>query len=164
MIKFVAGREGGGNVYGFGLSEANLNRMEFNDEPVFFDFGYAGRSDLFGLFVYCRECPTPESIQANLAAVVETYVLPFFDEQRGVTPETLVFFPIAQNVMLKFRQTPYWAYDLHIKIADPRDIQMIFSGPDEEAMRRYFSQTGLINPKTKQTFKGFGKWEDRDGR
>ena len=37
MIKFVAQLEQG-NLYGFGFTDTNLNRLEFNDEPIFFCF------------------------------------------------------------------------------------------------------------------------------
>ncbi|MDX2215462.1 MAG: hypothetical protein SFY66_19520 [Oculatellaceae cyanobacterium bins.114] len=62
MIKFTAQKEDGGTLYGFGLSEANLNRLQFNDEPIFFDFGYANHPNLFGLIMYCHEYSTPEAI------------------------------------------------------------------------------------------------------
>lgn len=159
MIKFLAHKDGGGMAYGFGFSEANLNRMEFNNEPIFFDFGYADRPDLFGLFVYCHQFETPESMQFDLNTV-KAYALPFFNEQRGVTPESLRMFPIARSIMQKFRSTPYWGFDTHIEIAHPSDVQLIFSGPDEPSIQRYFSKAGFITPRTKRTQKGFGKWED----
>ena len=54
MFKFVSHLPEG-NLYGFGLTETNLNRLEFNNEPIFFDFGYAGHPELFGLILYFRQ-------------------------------------------------------------------------------------------------------------
>lgn len=161
MIKFTAERASGGMLYGFGLTEANLNRMQFNDEPIFFDFGYTGRPDLFGLFLYCSKLKTPKDIAAN-ADEIKTYALPFFNEERGVVPGSLLFFPIARSVMRDLRNKPYWGYDTYIEIADARDMQLIFSGPDEESIRRYFAKAGFISPRTKQAYKGFGRRSDRN--
>jgi hypothetical protein len=65
MFKFVSGLEQG-NLYGFGLTEANLNRLEFNREPIFFDFGYANHPEIFGLILHTPEYKTPEDIAANI--------------------------------------------------------------------------------------------------
>lgn len=142
MLKFIAKLENGDNLYGFGLSESNLNRLQFNDEPIFFDFEYAGHPELFGLFIYFDEFQTPEEAASNLDVVKERCI-PFIDESQGISGETLRFFPIVKSVMQKFRDTPFWGFDAKIKITNPNDQQLIFSGRTEQEMRQYL---GLIKP------------------
>lgn len=100
MIKFV-GNLPQGNMYGFGLTEANLNRMEFNNEFILFDFGYAEHPEIFGLILYLRQFKEPIDISNNIDTVL-SYRTSFLDSNRGVTSETLRFFPLAQSVMQKF--------------------------------------------------------------
>ena len=145
-----------GKLYGFGLSEANLNRMEFNNEPIFFDFGYAGNSNLFGLILYLREFREPADIAASVDDI-RIFCLPFFDRERGVTPETLRVFPFARSIMQKFRDTPYWGFDTYIRIAHKSDMQMFFAGRDEKDIEQYLRGAGLISPETKRAYKGFEK-------
>lgn len=153
MIKFLAELDEG-TLYGFALTEANLNRMEFNREPIFFDFGYAGHPELFGLFIYFSQFKTPEDIVANFR-VVEAQVTPFLNEERNVTPATLRIFPLAQCVFQQLRDQPFWSLDAEIKIAHPKDKQLIFAGPDEQSIEDHFREAGLITPQTKFMTKGF---------
>jgi len=69
MLKFTAELQNSGTLYGFGLAEANLNRLEFNNEPIFFDFGYAKHPELFGLILYFDEFYEPVEIAENVDAV-----------------------------------------------------------------------------------------------
>jgi hypothetical protein len=156
MIKFVAALQGSGNLYGFGLSETNLNRLEFNDEPIFFDFGYTGHPELFGLILYFGEFEEPVEIAANADAVNDRCI-PFIDEKRGVTGETLRVFPIAKRIMRELRGTPLWSFQAKTQITNPNDMQMFFSGRTEHELEQYFLEKGLISPQTKRTYKGFGK-------
>jgi hypothetical protein len=158
VIKFTALLQNGGNLYGFGLSEANLNRLEFNDEPIFFDFGYAGHPELFGLILYFGEFEEPAEIAAN-ADAVNDHCIPFIDEKRGVTAETLRVFPIAKRIMRELRGTPLWSFQAKIHITNPSDMQMFLSGRTEHELEQYFLEKGLISPQTKRTYKGFGKRE-----
>ncbi len=158
MIKFTASLQNGGNLYGFGLTETNLNRLEFNNEPIFFDFGYAGTPKLFGLILYFGEFEAPEQIAANVD-VVKEQCIPFFDETRGVTGETLRVFFLAKSVMQKMRNTPLWAFDAQIEITNPNDKQLIFAGRTEQELEEFFVQNGLARPRTKRTYKGFEKRE-----
>jgi hypothetical protein len=154
LIKIVLDLDADGVTYLFGLTETNLNRMEFNKEPIFFDFGYANHPELFALVHYFPEYDRPESI--NLEAIAP-FSLPFFDSDRGVTPKTLRFFPIARSIMQKFRATPFWGFETKVAIAHPGDSQLFFAGRDEKAIEKYFQDAGLIAPETKRSTKGFGK-------
>jgi hypothetical protein len=152
MIKFVSHLDKG-NLYGFGLTKDNLNRMEFNNEPLFFDFGYAGQPDLFGLILYLPEFEKPEDV--NVKAVAQ-YCIPFFNLDRGVLPETLRVFPMVQSVIQQFRSVPYWALETKVEITNQHDIQMFFAGRDEQDIEEYFQRAGFLTAKTKRTTKGFG--------
>ncbi len=156
MIKFTASLKPQGTLYGFGLSEANLNRLEFNSEPIFFDFGYCDRPDLFGLILYLEVFKTPEDIANNLETV-QLHCLPFINPDRGVTTETLRVFPIARNIMAKFRRSPYWGFETSVEITNPHDKQMFFAGTTEQNIEQYLQNGGFLSVKTKRTFKGFGK-------
>lgn len=155
MIKFVAELPQG-QMYGFGLTEANLNRLEFNNEPIFFDFGYAGHPKLFGLFSYLGKYQEPIDIAENIDAARENWI-PFFDLERGITPETLRVFPIAWSIMEKFRSTPFWGFETQITIANPNDMQLIFSGRTGQEIEQYLQKGGLMGPQTKYSSRGFGK-------
>ncbi|MHC5859565.1 hypothetical protein [Nostoc sp.] len=155
MFKFIS-KLTHGNLYGFGLTEANLNRMEFNNEPIFFDFGYAGFPKLFGLILYTPEYKQPEDIAANVEAV-KKLCIPFLNLEQGVTPESLHFFPLASKVVNEFRSTPFWGYSTQVEITNPADQQIFFAGRDEQSIEGYFKKSGLISPQTQRTYKGFGK-------
>jgi hypothetical protein len=154
MIKFIA-PIAKGNLYGFGLTENELNRMEFNNETIFFDFGYADQPKLFGLILYLESFQKPEDILNNFDALT-VQCLPFFNSERGVTSETLRVFPMAKNIMQEFRNTPFWGYSTQIEITNPNDQQLIFAGKDEQAIEEYLQRAGLLTTKTKRTYKGFG--------
>lgn len=157
MIKFVAnGTEG--SLYGFGLSEGNLNRLQFNQEPIFFSFEYAGVPELFGLVFYMSQFKEPIDIFNNPESVQE-FCVPFLDDARGITVDALRVFPLAQSVMQKFRSTPFWGFEAKMQITHPGDRQMFFSGRTNEEIEEYFQGAGLLSPKTKRTYKGFGKRE-----
>ncbi|MFN6572399.1 MAG: hypothetical protein RMY31_035400 [Dendronalium sp. ChiSLP03b] len=130
--------------------------MQFNDEPIFFDFGYAGYPKLFGLILYFGEFETPEQIAANIDAVKQRCI-PFINQKYGVTGQTLRVFPLAKNVMDKLRNTPLWAFDTQIEIANPNDKQLIFAGRTEQELEEFFVQSGFAKPQTKRTYKGFRK-------
>ncbi len=156
MLKFTAELQNGGNLYGFGLSETNLNRLEFNDEPIFFDFGYASHPELFGLILYFGEFEKPEQIAANIDAVKHRCI-PFINQKYGVTPETLRVFPLAKSIMEKLRNTRLWAFDAQIEITNPSDKQLILAGRTEQELEEFFVQNGFVRPQTKRIYKGFGK-------
>ncbi|MHC5779313.1 hypothetical protein [Nostoc sp.] len=155
MIKFLAKLQNGGTLYGFGLAEANLNRLEFNNEPIFFDFEYAQHPGLFGLILYFDEFEEPVQITENAEAVGDRCV-PFINEEHGVTGETLRVFPIAKRIMREMR-TPLYCFKTEIEITNPNDIGLFFSGRTEHELEKYFQEQGLISPQTKRTSKGFGK-------
>lgn len=152
MIKAIAELDSNGWLYLFGLTEGNLNRMEFNGEPIFFDFGYAGHLKLFGLIHYFPEFNRPEDIKVEQ---LEGFCQAFVDLERNVTFETLRFFPLARSVMEKFRSTPFWGLNAYIEIAHSGDRQIFFAGQDEKAIEDYFVRAGLITPQTKRTSRGF---------
>lgn len=159
MIKFLAGNPAGRRVFGFGLSEANLNRMQFNNEPLFFDFGYAGNPELFGLILYVGDFDTPEQIHANLEQVKQR-ALPAFNLGRGVSPESLRMFVLSRDIVEKFRQIPFWGFNTALEITHPEDQQLFFSGRTEQDIEAYLIKEGLITPDTERTtkgFKGFGR-------
>ena len=156
MIKFMGELTTGGNLYGFGLTEVNLNRLEFNAEPLLFDFGFAGHPELFCLIIYVGDrFNTPEDAAANIN-VVKEYCLPYLNESQGITPESLRMFPITRTVMEKFRSTPFWGFDCHIQITHPNDMQLIFAGPDERSIGKYLRKSGLFVD-TDIPPQGFGK-------
>jgi hypothetical protein len=155
MIKFTAKLQNGGILYGFGLAEANLNRLEFNDEPIFFDFGYANYPELFGLIFYMSQFEEPAEIAENFDAVKER-IVPFVNEKHGVNGDTLRVFPIAKRIMRELR-TPLWSFQSRIEITNHNDMQMFFSGRTEQELEDYFQSKGLIRQQTKRTYKGFGR-------
>ncbi|PHJ65022.1 hypothetical protein VF04_04360 [Nostoc linckia z7] len=155
MLKFTASLQNGGTLYGFGLAESNLNRLEFNDEPIFFDFDYAGHPELFGLILYFGQFATPEEISANPDAV-DNRCMPFIDEKYGVTGETLRVFPIAKSIMETMRNTHLYSFETKCEISNPNDIQLFFSGRTEQELADYFRKTGLVTQETRQ-YKGFEK-------
>jgi hypothetical protein len=154
MIKTIAHKPDGGMVYMFGFSEANLNRMEFNREPIFFDFGYADRPDLFGLIHFFPGFKSPEDSDFR---EIEATAKATLNPDRGVTMETLRFFVLGQKIMGEFRQTPFWGHETHVEIGHPNDSQILFAARTEEDVERYFVQNGLIGPKTARSCKGFGR-------
>lgn len=168
MIKFTADIIPLGTLYGFGLTEANLNRLEFNDKPIFFDFGYAGHPDLFGLIAYMGEYNTPEDIAANIDVLRFAYL----NNKQGrnvpgqmlcpgnslITPETMHFFPLAKSIIAKFRSTPFWGFNTQIAITHASDQQVFFAGRTEQEIEQYLQGTGLIDSQTKRTSKGFKKF------
>lgn len=156
MIKCLARLNQGGNLYVFGLTEANLNRMEFNQEPIFFDFGYADHPEQFALIHYFPQFAEPKDVEAE---TLIRFCSRLIDEKRGVTFETLRVFPIAQSVMQQFRSTPFWSLDARCPITSPNDKQLFFAGQDEQSIEKYLVDSGLISPKTKRTTKGFGRFE-----
>ncbi|MEH2135405.1 hypothetical protein [Nostoc sp.] len=155
MLKLTAKLKNSGTLYCFGLSETNLNRLEFNNEPIFFDFDYAGHSDLFGLILYFDEFKEPTEIAANPHAV-ERRCIPFLNEKHNVTEKTLRVFPIAQNIMKTLRSKPLWSFQSKTQIANPDDIQLFLSARTEQELEQYFRREGFISPQTKE-YKGFRK-------
>lgn len=162
MIRFTADLQNSGTLYGFGLTETNLNRMQFNQEPIFFSFEYAGSPGLFGLILYMGQFNKPEDIKQN-PLVVEEACTPFLLPERGVTFNSLRVFPIAQSVMEEFREKPFWSHQTRIEIGSKNDVQLFFAGPDEKSMSQFFQNAGLLSSKTKRMNKGFGKGGDRNG-
>jgi hypothetical protein len=152
MIKFTGQMDNGGTLYGFGLSESNLNRLVFNQEPIFFSFDYAGHPHLFGLILYF-DCPTPEKLGLE---AVQHACLPFLSPKHGVTVDTLRVMALTKSIVDQFRATPFWQHSTKILITHPEDIQTIFTGPDEQAIEEYMRGAGLVGPKTKRISKGFG--------
>ena len=155
MIKFLAALQNGGTLYGFGLAEANLNRLEFNNEPIFFDFEYANHPELFGLILYFDEFEEPIEIFENAEAVRQRCI-PFVNKEHGVNGDTLRVFPIAKRIMRELR-TPLWTFQAQVEVTNPNDIQLFLSGRTEQELEQYFVSKGLVSPQTKRTYKGFGK-------
>lgn len=153
MIKFTARMDNGGTLYGFGLTETNLNRLVFNKEPIFFSFDYAGYSNLFGLILYF-DCSTPEELEIE---TVQNACLPFLSQKHGVTVENLRVMALTKSIVDQFRETPFWQYTTNILIFHPEDVQMIFAGRDEKMIEEYMKKAGLISSKTKRINKGFGR-------
>lgn len=147
MIKLL-GKKEKGNVFLFGLSEGNLNRLEFNQEPIFFDFGYAKAPHLYGLIIHNKEYQTPKDIGKDPSFLIES-VQRYYDKSKGVTPDTLHIFPIVKIVLEKLRSTPFWAEQANCPILTPFDSQMFFSGRTEEEIKEYFLEHKLINNSTK---------------
>jgi hypothetical protein len=155
MIKFCLQMESNATLYGFGLTEANLNRIEFNKEPIFFNFDYAGHPNLWGLILFLERYGKAEAIKADLGNVALSCER-FLDERRGVTLDTLRVFPFGRDVMDEFRRTNYWAFATTVNVTDAKDQQLFFAGPDENAIEEYMQRAGLLGKKTKRTTKGFG--------
>lgn len=141
MIKFCALMDSG-MLYGFGLTEANLNRMEFNKESIFFSFDYAGHPEIWALLLFLEEYGKAEEIIDGLQDV-SLLGEQFLDEARGVTPDTLRIFPFGREVMDKLRRMDYWAFGASVEIKHPDDQQLFFAGPDEKAIKRYMYGLGL---------------------
>lgn len=158
MYKFT-GEMDQGTLYGFGFSEVNLNRLEFNREPILFDFGYAGVPDVFGLILYV-DFKDPEEAVANMEAV-KAAALPYLKPDAGITVNTLRMFPIVRSVMQQFRAVPFWGFDVAIPISNPADKQLFFAARDEQAIREYLV-TNVIPKTPKPQFRGFGKQQGGD--
>ncbi|MCC5636335.1 hypothetical protein LC593_10785 [Nostoc sp. CHAB 5844] len=157
MLKFTAELQDGGNLYGFGLTETNLNRLEFNDEPILFSFDFIGHPDIYALIFYLGfKFKKPEDIAKNIDFVENCCAS--FAREKGISPEALRIFPIAKTVMQKLRDTPLWGFDnVKVEITHPNDKQLIFSGRTEQELRDFFMQSGFVKPQTKQIYKGFEK-------
>jgi hypothetical protein len=156
MIKFL-GEMLEGTLYGFGFTETNLNRLQFNQEPILFDFGYASRPDLFGLVLYLHQFQEPVDMVSNLD-IVKMCCAPYLDSERGITPQTLHIFPIARSIMQQFRDVSFWGYETHNHISHPKDKQLFFAGPDGKSIEQHLAQTGLVIQRSpKGAGKGFGK-------
>ncbi|HEY9764610.1 MAG TPA: hypothetical protein V6D07_18935 [Trichocoleus sp.] len=156
MIKFYAPMNKG-ELFGFGLSETNLNRMEFNGEDVFFSFDFAGHPDVYGLVIFVEEYNDAEEMAQNIDAIKERYCLNYLeDKELGLTSENLRIFCFTKNVMEKFRSTPYWGFETNIPIKSNNDMQIFFSGPDEKSIEKYLVSAGLTTVKPKRSPKGFG--------
>jgi hypothetical protein len=154
MLKAVASLKSGGNLYAFGLSESDLNRLQFYNESIFFDFSFARQPQLFGLIVYFWQFEKPEDVLVNFDIVNEKCTS-FFNESRGVTADTLCVFPFARKTLSDIRATPFWALQTRVQITHPGDIQTFFSGQTEDAIEKHFRDAGWINSQTQQTYKGF---------
>lgn len=138
MIKFLAPLTQG-HLYGFGLVEAELNRLEYEREPIIFDFGFAKKPKIIGLIEYLPQFTTPEDIAANIDAV-QKYCL----RLRGRMNKNLRFFPISQGIMQTLRNKPYWGFECQVEIASPGDRQLLFAGKDEEEIKKYFEQGNFV--------------------
>lgn len=159
MFKFTGEMEQG-TLYGFGLSEVNLNRLEFNREPILFDFGYAGVPNVFGLIIYL-DFSTPEEAAASMD-VVRTAVVPYLNPSAGITVESLRLFPIVRSVMKQFREVPFWGFDTATPIGDPADKQLFFAARDERDIKEYLMANGVVPKPPKPPFRGFGKQQGGD--
>ena len=141
MYRFT-GVLGAGRLYGFGLTETDLNRMEFNQEALFFDFGYVGAPGLHGLILYMDAFATAEDIAQDIAEI-ERQKAGFLKEHGAITPDSLRVFPLARNAMQQFRAVPFWAYGTQFELLHPDDRQMFFSGRDDQAIKEYLMAGGL---------------------
>lgn len=129
-------------MYGFGLTESDLNRLEFNREAIFFDFGYAGHPELFGLVFYL-DVEYPIEVIQNVEQI-EQRCSSYLDPIKGITVDSLRVFPLVRSIVSKFRYTPYWAFETHIEITHPEDQQVFFAGRDERDIKHLIRSTGLV--------------------
>ncbi len=155
MLKFKAElAQGGGHLYVFAFSEANLNRLEFNREAIFFDFGYAGHPDLYGLIMYFGQFKDPAEVAENIDVIRQSCVQ-FVDFNSNITVDTLRLFALPRSILEEFRETPYWGYNMKFEIGHPKDEQIFFSGPTEDAIEGYLKDSGLdFGPR--KPYPGFG--------
>jgi hypothetical protein len=155
MIKITAKKGDTGSAYLFGLSEVNLNRLEFNQEPILFSFDYAGFPQTFGLVVYL-----PEMTESNWEGLdmeaLERKCVQYMSTEAGITPDTLRIFVLSRPVMQRLRTEPFWGYETHINIGDPKDVQLFFAGRTEAEIEAYFIEHGFIAPRKDSSPKGFG--------
>ena len=153
MLKFVI-RGKDRDTYGFGLSEANMNRLQFNHEPIFFDYAFAGTPNVYGLILCMYDFPEPEDIIACPEAV-NHLAIPYLNHR--VTFDNLRVFPVCRSVTDKLKEDPTYCFAVDCPILKPGDRQVFFAGRTEEEMEQYFSDIGLITAKTKKYKpKGFG--------
>lgn len=156
MIRFVT-QLAQGRLYGFGLSEVSLNRLEFNNELIVFSFHYAGLPQLFGVILYMEMFKEPADIFQN-PAIVASCCLPLLDPERGITLDSLRAFPMAQSVMKKLREKPGYGLESHIEISKPGDKQVFLAGRDEEDIKKHIVDGGYIPTHYKNVGKGFWKY------
>lgn len=153
MIKITIPNRHGGTVFIFGLTEVNLNRLQFNNEPILFDFGYIDRPDLYGLIFHV---PGVESLSEVDPEILHQSVAPFLS--KTVTRSNLKVFAVTEGVVARMRQTPFWGFKYTAPITAPQDSQLIFAASDNAAIEQYFQEKGFIGPKTRRVVepRGFG--------
>jgi hypothetical protein len=144
VIKFTTKLDQGGHLYRFGLSETDLNRLEFNKEPIFFDFGYAGYPHLFGVILYMSEYEEPENVLPSMEQI-KARCLPLFEAEQGVTLETLRVFLIARSILSRCRSTFFHGFSVAIEISHPQDKQVFFAGRTDEEIAACLVKEGLLS-------------------
>lgn len=155
MLKFIA-ETPDARLYGFGLTETDLNRLEFNQEPLLFDFKHIDRPDLFGAITYLPEYLTPEDMLSRFAkpTSLTAFKQECLDklERRGIYPfekpaplDKLILFPVCRSVFQTLRSRPFWAFDCNTPVTCPSDKQMFFAARDEKAITEYL-ESALIPP------------------
>jgi hypothetical protein len=153
MIALLGDGIDGGRVFTFGFTDVDLNRIEFNKEPILIDFGFAGCPDLFGFIHYFPEFAEAEEIDLAIVAQSTKAIL---STNPNVTIDRLYVFPFARNAMEKFRNTPFFGFPTQVPITHPKDQQFFFAGSTEQAIESHLAQHGLIAPNTPRTKQGRG--------
>lgn len=142
MLKCVIQNESG-DIYLFGLSETDLNRMEFNKESILFNFGYVNRPDLYGAVLYLNQFFNWAEAVEDLKAVYYE-ITNLYDKKQGINAQTLKPFIITRDILRKLRNTPFWTFKTHLKSTKSNDVQMFFAADDEVSMMERFRKEGLI--------------------
>lgn len=153
MIKATIPSEHSGTIFIFGLTKVNLNRLQFNQEPIFFDFGYIDRPDLYGLIFHVPGIENLSEVDPN---ILHQSAAPFLS--KTVTRSNLKVFAITEGVMTRMRKTDFWGFRYTAPITGPQDSQLIFAASDNAAIEQYFQEKRFIGPKTKRVvdLRGFG--------
>lgn len=144
MIKFTAELGRGGHLFGFGLSETDLNRLEFNKEPIIFDFGYIDQPHLIGLILYMGQYEEPDDDITPTLDELKAATSPFLDNHQGITAETLRIFYIAHSILYQWRKTPFWGFETAVEITHPNDRQLFAAGRTDEEIIDYLVESGLL--------------------
>lgn len=147
MIRFAANTVTG-RLYGFGLTEANLNRLQFNREFIFIDFATMDTPGYFGLIVH-QDVESPHQVDLDL---LQPFVAMVLDEKRGVTVDSLRAFVLDSGTIAKLRKCQ--PFTTNVEISKPDDIQMFFWGRTEDEIK--LALADFIGPSTRKTRKGFG--------
>lgn len=136
LFKTMGRKPDGGTAYMLGMTNVEMDQGE-----VLFDFGYAGAPDLFGLIKLAVESK-PASARAFIEEAAQNYA------DRGVTVNNLRLFAFGPETTQKFRDVPFWRVECNVEISHPKDSQIVFAAPTDEAIRLHLLRGSLICPET----------------
>lgn len=130
MIKFKAGLENGGALYGFGLSKRNLRLLQ-EGMPIIFDFKELDTPGRWGIVCYSARFDVfaMRQLQHSLYRWLNNNGHDF----KKQPIEDLRAFYLDKPTLLKLEKG--MTFCLTEEISHPNDKQIFFSGKDEKTMQ-----------------------------